>query len=518
MPLFRPRCVVHLYVPNIGTAQERTQQEELNDVYLIEARAHSVRLEVNHLNEADECDLQINYDDAGIDPRFLRSAEVWVYIGDAGDADDIEPGESNLRFVGIVVEVERTLGEKGRDVHIRALDYTTLFLTAKTYPPSGYPKFTQTLRQAWETVCDNTGWVDFEDEQFTKPHIVSTVQRLKKKLVFLPEKDAAQLEGLVIGNAVGERLKKLGSLQLGTAPGSVDAWAVWQTAVGSLGLVSFIRGPRCIVTTATDYYTSDNPPRFIWGKNILDIRETRDLHALSGKNVGIISFNPVTGQVVEAFWPPLSMAKGKGGRSKKGLGASALTDPFKVKANDYECFDCPMPITDPAVLERFARRVWEERSRQELVGELTTRDMLVEQAGFTTAPGATWATTPIMDILALQSGDRIRVEIDREVLSQVQRLGSISTRVAALEARGYSAEMAQYMANNADGLAKVTPEFQVRNVSISLETTTPPGNFEVKIKFVNRIDVSGSSEPGEGGESMPLVEKQAQKGRGPGKV
>jgi hypothetical protein len=468
--------LARLFVPNLGSASARVQQETLDDVTELQVRIHKARLVSNNHNEADECELLINYDDAGIDPRLLKSCEVYLHLGDGDAYGDFSATADNLRFIGIATEVEREFDGDKKSIQIKALDYTTLFLECRQLSPRGYPDHSQNLTEAWARICDFTGYFDVSSGQ-----VVSTVQRLKGNLDFVGVDERTTL-----GGALDDRLAKLGKMQ--THP-SADAWAVWQTVVGSLGLISFIRGDRCIVTTATDYYTADDPPRMVLGRNVHRISERRDVHQLSAKNVCIQSFNPLRMQTIEAFWPPPGDVK-----PQKRLGASALGAPEPLKASVYEIFDCPMPITDPRALEDFARRVWEERSRQELRGKLTTVEMFVDTLG-----GASF------DLLKLQAGDRIRVEIDQEALTIIQRLPAVGQRVQALMDRGYSSDMANYLAKNLDGINKLTPEFQVHSVATDIDVTTPPGHFTIDVDFLNRIEVSGSASPGGGEGTDPFT-------------
>ena len=484
MPLYKPRMQVKLYVPNVGEPSQRVEQEgEPSDVTGLDCRCLRARITSNSHNEADEAEVELAYDDAGVDPRLLRNAEVYVYIDDELDEGSFSPTSNNLRFLGIACEVERSLDvSSGKRVKIRALDYTTLFINAKNYPASGIPSLSMTLTEAWNLVCDSTGYYDLASLK-----IVSTVQRFKDRLAFVGL-DGTLVEtstdpGLTLGKAVGARLAKLGKLQV--KQGS-DAWAVWQTAVGSLGLITFIRGDRCIVTTMTDFYSSADPPRMIFGTTVRQITETRDVNGLSSKNVGIESFDPLTGQTVEAFYPPLSLAM-----QKKKLGASANGPAVGVQASDYEIFDCHVPTSDPAVLALVAQRVWEERSRQELTGKLVTAEMFTP-----TLSGASF------DLLSLQAGDRVRVELDPSALSIIQGLPTTDDRIGVLVALGYSDQMAEFLTANIDQIGSLTPEFQVRSVTVSLDVSQAEGgSFEITIDYCNRIDVSGSAQAGTGGST-----------------
>ncbi len=474
--LYRPRCVAALYVPDLGEPAARVAQEGTDAVTRLVVNVRRVRIESNNHNEADECELSILYDDAGIDPRVLKSAEAYVYLGMADDRGNFQPGPDNLRFIGIATDVERTLSEGGgKEIRIRFLDYTTLFLTARQFPAEGIPLFTDGLVQAWRRICDHTGYYDWSSG-FNNPQVVSTVARLRDRIEFTDE----SLQHLRLGDAVSPRLAKLGKLQVKQ---HADAWSVWQTAVGSLGLISYIRGDRCIVTTATDYYTSDDPPRFIWGKNVKELRENRDANALSGKNVGLFCFDPLLRRTIEAYWPPLENVKTTSPRQKKSA-ASALGPGVTVRAQDYEIFDYDGCVTDAKFLQEIARRVWEERSRQELVGDMKTVVMLTE-----TYNGN------VFDVLAIQSGDRVRIEIDRPALTQIMKLDDLGSRVEALQQREYSDDMAVFIAENLDAIARMPPEFQVHSSTTSLEIDVGGGRYETNIRFINRITPSGAALP-----------------------
>ncbi len=135
-----------------------------------------------------------------------------------------------------------------------------------------------------------------------------------------------------------------------------DAWAaIWQQCVGMCGLISFIRKDQCIVTTATDYYTSANPPRLIWGQNILRISEERDTRT-AGAGVGITSFDPLTGTALEALWPPVGDASIR----RKRLSAKKAGSPDAVRQSEArEYFAYPGVTDDATLLGTSAKRVYE---------------------------------------------------------------------------------------------------------------------------------------------------------------
>ena len=179
MAVYRPRAMVKLFVPNVGTATERTQQEQLDDVTQLTVRAHHVRLVSNSHNEADECEFTCSYDDAGLDPRFLSSMEVYLYLGDGDSRGLFTPSADNLRFVGIATSVRRTFSEaNGKQLRLR---------------------FDMVLRpRCGRSRLDRPAAQDQRQNDSTD------------RLFFAP--DAAKARDTALGSAVSERIAKVGLL------------------------------------------------------------------------------------------------------------------------------------------------------------------------------------------------------------------------------------------------------------------------------------------------------------------
>lgn len=510
MSLQNPRCAVEIWVPDVGTSEERVSEESAGNMTKLTVRAFRVEVTSNNHNEANEARIETTIDDAGIDPRFLRNAELYVYIDDEGfgtfqpniGKGDLRSG--NCRFVGIVVDVSRKMGEDDRHVSIWAQDYTCLFLQAKNgFSPRFLPDYSDSLTQAWNKICDGTGYITFDT---SPPSIVSTVQRLKNRIVFEPP----DLANLTLASAVSPRVAAVGAKFEVPHQEAADSWAVWQHIVGSMGLISFVRGSQVVVTTATDFYSDDDPPRMIWGLNVTEIEESRDQQSLSAKNVAVYSFNPFTGAHLESFYPPKSDITPTG-RAKKKIGASALGPNIVVRAQDYDVFQCPMAISDQATLDKFTEELWQDRSRQELKGYLKTPLMYTwTNSQFPGSGKGGQGTgiprdTPGWSLLGTQAGDRIRVEIDQSIFTEIQALPSLQARINRLKERGYSTDMAQYLAKNLSDISNVSPEFQVSKSTITLDMQDQEGSFDIRIDFVNRIYVSGSALPGQGAR-VPAIE------------
>ncbi len=133
-------------------------------------------------------------------------------------------------------------------------------------------------------------------------------------------------------------------------------------------------------------------------------------------------------------------------------------------------------ITDQATLDGLARRIWEERSRQELEGQLSTVEMLVDDM-----------SGDSFDLLTLGPGDAIRVEFEQEDKEALRQIPTVEGRIAYLTSRGYSDGVAELIAKDADAFTAAPPEFCVKRVTVDLQADAEGGSFDVQINYCNRI-------------------------------
>jgi hypothetical protein len=464
MPLYRPRLAARLTVPIAGSGAAGGPDETIT-LPLAVRRAAWLSNDHNH---ADTLELTVDWMQAGVDPRLLADGSVVLYLGSADAGGNWTPSEKDIRFVGIMKRPRRS-GDGGEGLVVEMLfhDFTTLFLESTRFPSSGVPDLTDDLATAWRKICAHTGLIDP-----TSGELRSTVTALADRLRFVGVDSPP-----VLARAVAQRFKRLGKVQVKP---DADAWAVWQQCVGMCGLISFIRLDECIVTTATDYYTAKNPPRLIWGGadgNILRISEERDTR-LSGAGIGITSFDPLRGTTIEALWPPVGDVTIR----RKHINAKRAHSEDSVRqAEAREYFAYP-GITDEATLLDIAKRVYEERSRQDLEGTLVTSEM-----------SATTVTAAQFDLLTLSAGDVIRLEIDRGDTERLGQLRSDEERMDHLVGRGYSAEVATLIVRTLASSATKMTDFFVKRVSVRLESSPEGGTFEVDINFCNRLDVNGNA-------------------------
>ncbi len=447
--IYRPRALLRLAVPVSGQSDPVAFEVPV-------VRARHVKNDHNH---ADTLEVTVSWSDTGVDPRWISGAIGEYYIGTADELGRWEPTERDRRFIGRLVEVSRIGDGDALHVEMTFHDYTSFFLIAKPVSTEAIPTYADTLDVAWNRLCN------------TVPGAI--------------ELDELELRGLeetpVIGSAVAERFRKRGHLAV--KPG-LDAWAVWQQAVGMMGLISFFELNTCIVTTARDLYTSLNPPQIVWGRNLYSFSERRN-NDRTGKGVIMTSFDPVSGKSLEAAYNPNADNVKK--IRAKAKSARRSTKPHYLDASkQYDVFAYP-GITDQTILEALAERVYLERARQELEGTLSTKDMDV-----LAADGSTF------DLLSLGSGDAIEIRfLGDEDVAFVKAFPSRQARSAYLQRIGYTASVADIIAANVERLSTRSNLFHVKTVTTTLESTGDGGgSFSVEIAYCNKIDpTAGTQEP-----------------------
>lgn len=459
MTYYRPRMAAVLHCPLWGSSTERGQQADTEETVRVPVRVSRATWTRNNHNYADELSLTVDYRDAGVDPRLLGNATIEFFLGNADENGDWEQSRENRRFLGIVTSVRRSIDEGSREVEIQAQDFTSLLIQSKPYPPEGVPTYSDTLADAWNLIVDHAGGKDVHGNWFR------AVEMLRGKL------KPVKVDGWPprISEACGDRVAKGTPVQVGQAS---DAWAVWQKAVGLLGLISWIDQDEVIVTTATNVYTRENPPVLVYGKNILSLEEQRNA-TFVGKKIALVSYDPLTGRVLHALYP----AQGDPKTAKKKSKAHGA-----AQKDDYDVFEFN-GVTDMKRLMECAQRVYEERSRQEIVGKLTTAEMFID-----TVNGQQF------DLLTLGAGQDIKVELEESVMQGLRKgvESGMSTQEIVTwltsEAVGYERGVAELVARNVGSLDKRTNVFHTQTVTTTLETDESGGSFEIEIGYCNRIE------------------------------
>lgn len=469
MTVYRPRHTADITVPVFEANSTLAALAHGQDTVKIPLLVRSARLVRNNHMHADELQLVCDWRDCGVDPRFLKSATVDYWIDNVGPDGVLLKTLNNVEFTGVCTNVSRAARlDGGFEVTLNFHDYTSFFLAQKPYPSTGVPQFDSTLVDAWALICDNTGWYDISTGK-----IVSSVAKLRDRLVFRGGVDPSQAIGKKAVLPVVQRLTTI------DVKDSKSAWDVWQYTVNILGLISFIDGDQCIVTTALEHFSAgDDPqiidnPHLIWGENIADMEEhVSSMH--NGKGICLTSFDPIRGTTLESFYPPPGDPRihiRRTAAKKKGPAVSPAPQTDQYEFFPYNC------AQTQDVLDAAAQRVYEEFARQDMQGKIATHEMSVDSPDGKN-----------VNLLKIKHGDPIRVEIERGVREKLTSDTSDASKLNYLvNERGYAPPVAALLIANAAAFDTLKSDFVVQTATINLSDTA----FSVELAYISYISIKG---------------------------
>jgi hypothetical protein len=468
MRTYRPRCAAELEVPVFGKTSEIDEQAAGLNTVKLDVRIRSFRLELNDHNHADVLRIEGESKDIGVDPRFLKNATIRFWLDDIGTNPSLTKTAANLLFAGVCVTVHRTAHEgTGFSVDMEFHDYTAFYIAQKPYVVEGAPLLSMSIRDAWQMICDNTGFFDRSNKS-----IRSNVSQLKDAIQLKVKSQSTITLDTPIGKGIPKRFTALGArVPVGK---SDTAWDVWNKTVGPLGLITYFSGVDLVVADTTEYYAIDEAPIMVWGSNIAEADDNANCGMVQ-KGVGLVGFNPTLG-VLESFWPPPGDPLFKVKRTRARAAGDNTMD---LQSDQYEMYEYNY-IQNQEELDALAQRAFEERARQEYEGTIKTYEMSVE-----TASGDQF------NLLHLRAGAAIRIELDRFDKSALAGM-TFTDRVDYLLDIGYSGQMAVLIASNADAFTELRNVFHVKRNCIAMNESS----FTVDITYCNYIDVRGhATEP-----------------------
>lgn len=470
---YYPRCLATLTVPVFGTTQEIDAQAHGSNTVDIPVRVRKARLERNDHRTADTLNIEVDWRDSGVDPRFLKSSTIQFWLTDIGPDANVGDGgqtildDSDLQFIGTCVKVHRVASAgSGFQVDMEFHDFTRFFLDQKPFADEGVPLFTDTLQQAWARVCSQVGYKDLKTKK-----LISNVSALVGQLKI----DQSVPSDLIVGEGIPERVRKFGKQ---TVRDSDSAWDVWARTIGAMGLLTFFENDRVVVTTTTEHYGPKRSPVLLWGTNIEEASESANSMHLN-KGVGLTSFNTETGSIIESVFPPPGDPLVHIKRTQAG---KKNFNPEQLQSDQYEWFEYH-DVQSQEQLDAVAASAFAERSRQELEGTIKTREMRIETVD-----------KDQFDLLTLRAGDPIHISIESFDKDQLRAFGSQAKQEEYLQTFGFSPQLAELIAKNSSALEHLNDDFHVKRCAISLDEN----NFEVEINYCNLIDIKGYAKKPEG--------------------
>lgn len=467
MSVYFPQAVLVLRV--LWEDYKNKSDVRLQKVYKLPVMARRLSVHINDYNSADTFDCEIDYKSFPFDPRSIRSCGVSIHMADMGSLYD-DRGEINqidlgslsdladsVVFQGFVDEETIELDDDRRTVKFEGRDFTSLFLD-----------------QAYK---------------IGKPiATTSPLDVLLKELI----SQVPGAEKIALDNRTGKSLPTLaefasdfGAIGAAKNVGRDDNyWEIIQDLVARAGLICFIEIDKLVLSTPRVLYDKSNAKQFLYGKNVKSLQFKRKLGRHKGFNVKVRYMDLSTKKVLTAEIPSQASAQWlkENGQDPKQIVITTV-DPATGQKTDK-----PAPVLTFRVsnvknqehLVSIGEKIFDEMSRQQIEGEMVTRDMeTMTKRDF----DRNAQDIKVFDLTKLRVGTPIAIEMDQDDMTEISRLKSTETRVKFLLARGYETSVAQALAKT---LGAFTPVFFTKAANFTIDHDT---GFDLKIEFLNFIDL-----------------------------
>ncbi len=466
----------------------------------IQPRAVSVAR--NGFREADTATIELDWKDVPFDPRVVRACGVEILLGvisaenfargfegqrnsrgqllsiiDSGLNASQIPG-SATRFVGWVDDWSVTYSEDGDRVSLECRDWTAPFLDTPVRQGDGVDlnlPITEGIQKFIDGYASVRGipviWGDTNQSPNVKPPV--------------PGEDippASKAKGGKVAKA-----KQGGS-------GNPNLWDHITDVCLSTGIIPVMRDYelRIIEPRTLNKDSRAKARAMVFGKNLSELSFGR----LIG---GSTEVNPVEVHAVDntidrtrfARWPvgPDGVQSGIIGvtPTPKPTIANQVPPSGQNVDEKYLVYVLTQPNVNPRALERAARNLYEEVSRQEIEGSFTTRDASSWDLG----EGEPFSPERA-DLLTLRTGEPVQLLIAAQnptspeiVPSTAAEIASLSleARVNYLVDKGYAQEVAQQVAALQEASGFVTV-FRTRSVNIEMDRDD---GLSISVDFINYI-------------------------------
>lgn len=458
MSIYCPQAVMILRI--LWEDFKNKSDPRLQKVYKLAVQARRLSVQINDYNTADSFDAEIDFKTFPFDPRCIRSCGVSIHIANMGqlysdgqlnqiDLEDLSSLASSVVFQGFVDEETIELNEDTRTVKFEGRDFTSLFLDKKYLEGKPIP-LTEPL-----------------DSLLTQ--FIAQIQGAEK--ITLDNRTGKTLPTL------GEFAPDFGSLGASKNAGKDDNyWEIIQDLVARAGLICFIEIDKLVISTPRVLYDKTNAKQFLYGKNVKSLTFKRKLGRHKGFNVKVRYMDLATKKVLTAEIPREASAEWRAatGQDAKTVQISTV-DPKTGQKTDKDAPILTFRVSNIKSQEHLVsvgEKIFEEMSRQEIEGEMTSREMETQDKRLNA-----------FDVTKIRVGTPISIEIGEDDLNEITRLADISTRAKFLKARGYANDVANALAKT---LGKFSPVMYTKAATF---TVNNDDGFELKVEFLNFIDL-----------------------------
>jgi hypothetical protein len=466
-------------------------RDDLTVVGAIEPQ--SVQIERNGLTSADTARVTIDYIDAPLDPRIIRSVAIEILIGVVPALeyeDGIERGQRRAdgsltslvgaaddgtltgvaRFVGFVDEWAVTYSASGDTVELTCRDMTAPLRDMKLNTGESINlniPIRQGIERLLNSVSPTTRGVD---------------------VVFA---GAGEGDGPTPSRSTSRRRRPRRGRSNRRARRSNQEMTIWDhitDVLGTLGFIPVMSEYSLIISDPRTLYTTVGATRMVYGRNLEKLDFTRRFTGVKVPTIEARSYDPERGRTL---WGRHPVRRGE--RASGVMGINNPPRPLRANevppsgANPAEVVRVitVSGVTDPEVLQRVASTAFEQIGRQEIEGSFTTMDAW----SYEREPDES-------DLLNLVAGDAVNLLIARADSGNDEEVGS-STSLARLEAMeterrasylesiGWNRTVAQRFAalQSATGFETT---FRVQTASISWDNEQ---GLKIDVGFINFITV-----------------------------
>lgn len=437
---------------------------------------------INSYTEADTFEIQLDYKAFPFDPRAIRSVDISIHMenmeslyDELGTANVIEPTEDNVIFKGFADQERMVFDDSTRSITLRGRDYTSLFIDSKVLKPDliNLALPLTTILQMIITSTPGASGTPGKNDGITLENRLPL-----NKVIPIPA-------------SIVEELSSLGTKH--NPKSGQSYWDVIQELVSKMALIAYIEIDKLVLTDPRTLYDPEKAVQFIYGKNIKTFEMQRNMGKQKGFNVIVRS---IIGKKVETVRIPrdaktLAIAGKDVEAPKFATGGSPLAiAAAQANPNPAKLQEKPEPapfisfvlnnVKSRSALIDYGEKVFEEISRQQLEGRLTTMDMLAPTEGQTFKQ---WGSGKF-DVLKIRNGTPIGVFIDHPDINAIQKEKAIPLRVKYLLSRGYDVAIANALATS---ISKFKTPFYTRAVTFTMDQQQ---GFMCDIDFINFIETN----------------------------
>lgn len=449
--------------------------------------AKSIRVNINDYSHADTFEAELDYKSFPFDPRLIRSCGITVHIEDMkrlyNDSEQmvrITPTEDkfdekgkllskgNAVFIGFADDSSITFDDTSRTVKLEGRDFTSLFLD-RTYP-FGTINLEKRVDEVIQEIIDA-----LPENNNKKIKIINKV--------FL--ETGVQLP--ILSSFFGEKDKHSGKKNVRK---DESFWEAIQDICSRAGLICYMELDKLIISKPRVLFEKTKTTYFVYGKNLKSLDFKRKLGRRKNFNIVVRSLSIEGKSVLQAQIPAEATAAWSNAvgipnkevkQEKIGADGKPVEEENAAPA-PYMAFSVKN-VVDKDHLITVAQEIYEEISRQEIEGNLSTRDM--ETWNFNAENKK--VVEGCFDLLKLRVGNPISVEIDSSDMQVLSRMSDVDQRRNFLIRQCYDQTAAELIAKN---LARISTPFYVKAVEYSMSIDS---GFDMKVEFINFIETANKA-------------------------